>query len=272
MNEISSGVLIPSGAEIGNGVRIGPQSILTQFVTLESNVIINAGVVFEDGGPDRTFVRRSTRIGAGSTIAQGITIGRGAEACLGSVVLESVPPNAIVKGNPAQIIGYTTGLNNPAASCIVSPSSFTSSNVASIIPLEVSGAALYLTKKVTDLRGALTVGEFAADLPFIPRRYFIVFDVPSLELRGEHAHRECHEFLICVRGSCRVLLDDGYHRQEILLDRPNAAVHMPPMIWGTQHGHSADAALLVFCSHEYDASDYVRVYDEFLDLRYQEEK
>jgi UDP-2-acetamido-3-amino-2,3-dideoxy-glucuronate N-acetyltransferase len=77
------------------------------------------------------------------------------------------------------------------------------------------------------------------------KRYFIVFDVPSMETRGEHAHRECHQFLICVRGSCAVVADDGKNRQEFLLDRPDVGVHLPPMVWGIQYKYSADAVLLV---------------------------
>ena len=74
---------------------------------------------------------------------------------------------------------------------------------------------------VEDMRGNLSVGEYHRDIPFVPKRYFLVFDVPTPEVRGEHAHKLCHQFLICVRGSCRVLLDDGTHRREIMLDRPD---------------------------------------------------
>jgi hypothetical protein len=121
-------------------------------------------------------------------------------------------------------------------------------------------------RRVTDARGALTVGEVASELPFQPERYFIVFDVPSLELRGEHAHKECHQFLICVHGSCRVLIDDGVNRCEVTLDRPDLGVHMPPMIWGTQYRYSRDATLFVFASQAYRADDYIRDYASFAEL------
>jgi len=64
-------------------------------------------------------------------------------------------------------------------------------------------------RKVIDARGALTVGEMPDEMPFRPERYFVIYDVPSAELRGEHAHKRCEQFLICLHGSCRVLLDDG---------------------------------------------------------------
>ena len=120
--------------------------------------------------------------------------------------------------------------------------------------------------RVVDIRGSLTVGEFDRSIPFAAKRYFMVFDVPSMETRGEHAHRVCHQFLICVRGSCAVVADDGTHRQEFLLDRPDVGLHLPPMVWGIQYKYSADAILLVYASHYYDSADYIRNYAEFLEL------
>jgi hypothetical protein len=132
------------------------------------------------------------------------------------------------------------------------------------VDLGVSKSALYLMRRITDARGALTVGEVPTEVPFAPARYFVVFDVPSMELRGEHAHKECQQFLICLHGSCRVLLDDGVQRCEVTLDRPDMGVFMPAMIWGTQYRYSPDAVLLVFASRTYEADDYLRTYDEFL--------
>lgn len=119
-------------------------------------------------------------------------------------------------------------------------------------------------RRISDPRGSLTVGEVASELPFKPERYFLTFDVPSAELRGEHAHKQCQQFLICVHGSCQVMVDDGSNRSEVLLDRPDLGVFMPAMIWGTQHKYSSDAVLLVFASHRYDPDDYLRTYGDFL--------
>ncbi|HSR31217.1 MAG TPA: FdtA/QdtA family cupin domain-containing protein, partial [Anaerolineae bacterium] len=101
-------------------------------------------------------------------------------------------------------------------------------------------------------------------LPFMPRRYFIVFDVPSREVRGEHAHRECHQFLVCIKGNCSAVVDDGQDRAEILLDRPNLGLYIPPLTWATEYKYSPDAVLLVLASDIYRADDYIREYDEFL--------
>jgi len=133
----------------------------------------------------------------------------------------------------------------------------------SITGLGVGGCSLHQLRYVDDMRGNLSVGEFERDIPFTARRYFLIFDVPTREVRGEHAHRLCHQFLICVRGSCRVLLDDGEQRREVTLDRPDLGVYLPPMIWGTQHSYSSDAMLLVFASEYYDPAEYIRSYDEF---------
>jgi UDP-2-acetamido-3-amino-2,3-dideoxy-glucuronate N-acetyltransferase len=132
--------------------------------------------------------------------------------------------------------------------------------------LGVGGASLHQLRYVEDKRGDLSAGEFARDIPFIPKRYFFILDVPEPEVRGEHAHKLCHQFLLCIRGSCRLLLDDGEDSSEVTLDRPDVGVYVPPMVWGTQHSYSRDAVLLVFASDYYDPDDYIRSYVEFCAL------
>ena len=117
---------------------------------------------------------------------------------------------------------------------------------------------------VKDPRGDLSAGEFERQVPFAARRYFLVFDVPSKDVRGQHAHRECHQFLVCARGRCRVGIDDGRNSTDVLLDRPNLGLYLPPMIWTTHSRHSSDALLIVFASHYYDPADYIRDYVDFL--------
>ena len=114
------------------------------------------------------------------------------------------------------------------------------------------------------LRGALSFGEIDHPLPFLPKRYFVVFDVPTFEVRGQHAHLTLHEFLVCLRGRCEVVLDDGTTRDQILLNTPTLGLHIPPMVWSTQYKYSSDAIVLVLASDIYDASDYIREYDTYL--------
>jgi hypothetical protein len=115
-----------------------------------------------------------------------------------------------------------------------------------------------------DLRGTLSAAEFPTHLPFEPKRCFLVFDVPGKEVRGEHAHRLCQQFLVCARGSLSVVVDDGAKTEEVRLDRPDLGLYIPPLIWAVQYKYSSDALLLVLASHPYDPSDYIRDYDEFL--------
>ncbi len=92
----------------------------------------------------------------------------------------------------------------------------------------------------------------------------MVFNVPSEETRGQHAHFECEQYLICAKGRVSVLVDDGSNRQEYLLDSPSLGLYLPPMVWGVQYRYSGDAVLLVFASHAYDPADYIRDYSAFI--------
>jgi len=239
---IEAGARVGAGAHIGAGSRIGPNAVLesadgTQVVT----------------------VRERVRVGANSTVVAGVTIAPEAVVRPGAVVTRSVPPRAIVEGNPATIIGYVE-----TESVGRSQSGPAITAARGVESTQVRGVTLHRLPLIPDLRGSLTVGEFAQDIPFLPRRYFLVFGVPNREVRGEHAHRECHQFLICVRGSCSVVADDGERRVEVLLDAPEKGLYLPPWTWGIQYKYSSDAVLLVFASHHYDAADYIRDYAEYL--------
>lgn len=245
MRDYPQDCIVPQSAQIAESVTFGPRVVLA-----------GAGVILRD----------NVRLDAACVIGEGVHVGQGAWVKTGAVVLRSVPPNAIVEGNPAQVVGYLNGAHSDRRPDPRHVDIHGLGNLArpAQLSLNIGDSALYLMRRITDARGALTVGDVPTDLPFAPARYFVVFDVPSMELRGEHAHKECHQFLICLHGSCRVLLDDGVQRCEVTLDRPDMGVFMPAMIWGTQYRYSADAALLVFASRPYEADDYLRTYDEFL--------
>lgn len=244
------------------GNVISDDSYIPTSVRMEDGIVIGPRVVFSGG---ETIVRSDVTIEAAAVIGKDVALGQGVLVRAGAVVLQSAPPNSIVEGNPAQIVGYRESAPSGRGNIILrDASAFDAQDGPSKIELEAGDSALFQMHQVADARGALTVGEIDQDLPFSPKRYFMVFGVPSRELRGEHAHKKCHQFLVCAHGSCRVLLDDGERRCEVLLDRPNIGVHMPPMIWGTQYRYTSDAVLLVFASHLYDPQDYLRTYDEFL--------
>jgi acetyltransferase-like isoleucine patch superfamily enzyme/dTDP-4-dehydrorhamnose 3,5-epimerase-like enzyme len=245
-------VTLESGVRIGRGLRIGDDVFVGANTTLGGHSASHAG---ENRA---TTVGRSAWIGANATIVRGIAIGDCAKIAAGAVVTRTVPAHAIVRGNPATISGY------------VDTSAMPDSTVASLAmprgahPTPVPGVTLHEMVLVHDMRGDLSAGEFEREVPFAVRRYFMVFDVASEELRGEHAHRTCKQFIVCARGRCRVMVDDGTTRAEIVLDRPNRGLYVPPMVWAVQYQHSADALLLVFASDYYDPDDYIRDYSDFL--------
>jgi acetyltransferase-like isoleucine patch superfamily enzyme/dTDP-4-dehydrorhamnose 3,5-epimerase-like enzyme len=280
-----------SGARIGKNCNICANSLIEGRVTIGNNVTVKSGVQLWDGvrieddvfiGPNATFtndlfprskkyperfltstIKSGASIGANATILPGVTVSEGAMIGAGAVVTRNVPPNAIVVGNPARIIGYT----NANAERNGAPQQIRAERERPYFEeTNVRGVTIHHFPLIPDIRGSLTVGEFENQIPFIPKRYFMVFDVPSKETRGEHTHRKCHQFLICVRGSCAVLADDGESRTEVLLDTPSMGIYLPPLVWGVQYKYSTDAVLLVFASHSYDAADYIRDYSEFVQL------
>jgi UDP-2-acetamido-3-amino-2,3-dideoxy-glucuronate N-acetyltransferase len=265
---ICDGVFIENDVRIANRVTVKCGVQLWDGVSLEDDVFVGPNATFTNDKfprsralPDAfltTVVRRGASIGANATILPGVEIGAGAMVGAGAVVTRSLPANAIAVGNPAQIVGYM-GTERQA------PTAATAIDVASAdIEIGVRGVSLHEMPLIRDIRGSLSVGEFSAGLPFQPQRYFVVFDVPNREVRGEHAHRQCQQLMVCVRGSCAVLVDDGMSRAEVVLDRPNIGLYLPPLVWGTQYRYSADAMLLVFASHPYEGNDYIRSYEEFL--------
>ena len=267
---ICDGVFIENDVLIGNRVTIKCGVQLWDGLSVEDDVFIGPNATFtNDNFPrskaylaeyPRTVIRKGASIGANATILPGLEIGSGAMIGAGAVVTRSVPPNSIAVGNPARIIGYVgASAAEQGTPTVKSPKQ----DRERITPSDVRGVVLHELPYIEDMHGSLSVGEFERSVPFSPKRYFLVFDVPSSEIRGEHAHRACCQFLVCVKGSCKVVADDGKHRREFLLDRPNLGLYLPAMTWGVQYKYSGDAVLLVFASHFYDPEDYIRDYGEF---------
>jgi len=198
-------------------------------------------------------------IGADAIILPGLTIGQYAMVGVRAVVTRDVLPCAKVVGNPARIVGYDKSRQHLLL-LIDSRKDLESQSIKT----GVRSMKLYELTLISDLRGSLTMAQYADSLPFIPKRVFLVFDVPGKEVRGKHAHRSCHQFLMCVTGSCTVLAEDGNNRVEFVLDRPNLGLYLPPMVWGFQYKYSPDAVLMVLASDVYDANDYIHDYDLFL--------
>ena len=119
--------------------------------------------------------------------------------------------------------------------------------------------------KMHDPEGNLTYMYENVHVPFNINRVFYSYDIPGGEDRGAHAHKECHQFLIAASGSFEVVLDDGVNKRTVLLNRPFWGLHVPPGIWASEQGFSSGSICLVLASHGYDADDYIRNYDDYLE-------
>jgi len=112
--------------------------------------------------------------------------------------------------------------------------------------------------------GALGVVERDSPFPFPIKRVYFLYDVPSIAVRGSHAHKKLSQLIVAVSGSFRVNLDDGRDTRQYELKSPDTGLTVPPGYWRTLTDFSAGSAALVFASEEYDPDDYIRNYDEFL--------
>jgi len=226
--------------EVGVDVRVGALACVA------------GGARLEDGA----------HVGEGAVVSPGVRIGARARVEPGAVVTHDVPSGAVVQGHPAVIVGYVDAPTRSA----VAAEQMRGAAQSSVSVSAVRGVQLHTLREVQDLRGFLCAAEFDLDLPFVPKRCFWVYAVPNQQIRGEHAHRQCAQFLVAVKGQLRVVTDDGTRREEFWLDRPNLGLYLPPMTWGIQYGYSEDAVLMVLASDPYDPQDYIRQYDEFLSL------
>ena len=259
---------------VENDVRIGDR------VTVKCGVQLWDGLVVEDDvfiGPNATFsndpfprskktpplftkmvVRSGASIGANATVLPGVTVGRNAMVGAGAVVTHDVPAHAIVSGNPAAIVGYVDSA--PAA-----VSGEPAAPPAAETDPGVLGVTLHRVDVFEDLRGRLAVNEVPG-LPFTPQRILTLFDVPTRRVRGERAYRTQSQLLICLKGDCRVLVDDGARRREIFLDEPAMGLHIKPVVWTVLYRFFPDALVLALASGTYDPEDYIRDYEEFSSL------
>jgi len=243
-------------AEVGMGTSVEAFALVAADCVLGDDCTVGGGAQILTGAR----LGKGSVVGENAVVQPGIVVARGSVVEAGSVVADPVPPNAIVRGNPARIIGYVGGDAGLQAMPRVE-------HVARLgdQPTRIRNASVHRLTRADDLRGSLMAADFAS-LPFAPTRIFTVSDVPSEHIRGSHAHRECAQLLVCVRGSLNVVLDDGVTREEFVLEDSEFGLHVPPMSWSTQYKYSLDATLLVLASHPYDPADYIRDYDEFLRL------
>jgi acetyltransferase-like isoleucine patch superfamily enzyme len=265
---ICDGVFIENDVVLGDRVTIKSGVQLWDGVRLADDVFVGPNVTFANDKfprsrayPERfpeTVIEAGASLGANCTVLPGLRIGRHAMIGAGSVVTSDVPPFAIVTGNPARITAYVDAAGHamPRPRPVEPPPS---GEPAPVIP----GVNLHTLRGADDLRGTLSVAEVGQDIPFEVKRFFAVYDVPSKSVRGERAHRTCQQFLVCLRGSVSLVVDDGRQRAEMILDQATVGVHVRNMIWTVLYRHTEDAVTLNFASEHYDPADYIRDYDEF---------
>lgn len=121
--------------------------------------------------------------------------------------------------------------------------------------------------KISNRSGNISIVEGLKNLPFVPKRLFYIYDIPAGESRGAHAHKECHQFIIAASGSFEVLINDGVNKRTITLNRPFYGLHLPPGIWAQEVNFSSGAICLVLASDIYNADDYIRNFDDFINLK-----
>jgi acetyltransferase-like isoleucine patch superfamily enzyme/dTDP-4-dehydrorhamnose 3,5-epimerase-like enzyme len=253
---ICDGVFIEGDATVGDRVTVKCGVQLWSGVTLEDDVFVGPNATFTNDlfprsrqYPEsfaRTIVRRGASIGANATLLPGITIGERAMIGAGAVVTHVVPAGAIAVGNPARVVGTVDDRRGPGE------------KAPRALEQDVMGIRAINLPEIVDARGSLTFAQFDDHLPFIPRRYFTVMDVPSGARRGGHAHRTDQEFIVVLRGRVVIALDDGRRPQRYELDSPQRGLYVPPMVWIDLEEIAADAIILCLAAAEFRESDYIR--------------
>ena len=117
-----------------------------------------------------------------------------------------------------------------------------------------------------DERGSLVTLEGTKSVPFNIKRVYYIFGTKEGISRGFHAHLNLKQVAVCVKGSCQFVLDNGKQRQEVILDSPTKGLLIEDLTWREMFNLSPDCVLLVLASEYYDELDYIRNYDEFLEI------
>lgn len=128
-------------------------------------------------------------------------------------------------------------------------------------------ARLFDLPRILDERGNLSFLQEKDQVPFDIRRVYWIYDVPGGEERGSHAFRLTDEIVIALSGSFDVVLHDGQTEFTHSLNRSYNALHVPRMHWRTLRNFSTNSLALILASTEYDATDYLRDFDEFRRVR-----
>lgn len=127
--------------------------------------------------------------------------------------------------------------------------------------------ALINLPKIVDPRGNLSFIEEFVHIPFKIKRTYWIYDVPGGEVRGGHAFKEQHEFIVALSGSFDVLVDNGIHKKTFFLNRSYYGLYIPSGFWRQMLNFSTNSLAMVLSSTLFSEEDYIRNYDEFLKFR-----
>ena len=119
-------------------------------------------------------------------------------------------------------------------------------------------------QELGDPRGHLVVAESNKEVPFLIQRIFYIYGTKEGVVRGKHANRESEFMLINLQGSVKIVIDDGRQKDTVILNKAHQGVYLDKMVWKDMCEFSSDSILLVLSSMSYDASEYIRDYDEFV--------
>lgn len=122
--------------------------------------------------------------------------------------------------------------------------------------------------KVHTTSGNITVLENGINIPFDVKRIYYLYDVPSGEKRGGHAHYKLEQYIVAASGSFDVIIDDGVNKRRIALNRPNLALHIVPGLWRSLDNFSSGAICMVLASQLYSEQDYIRNYKKYKELKF----
>ncbi len=122
----------------------------------------------------------------------------------------------------------------------------------------------YAFQQHGDERGMLVALEQYGDIPFEIKRVYYMYQTKKDVRRGFHAHKSLQQILVCIHGSCKVLLDNGTEKKTVSLERPYEGLYVANNMWREMYDFSEDAVLLVLASEMYQEEDYIRDYEEFL--------
>lgn len=121
-------------------------------------------------------------------------------------------------------------------------------------------------KPLGDERGSLVALEGNISVPFTIKRVYYIFGTKEGVARGFHAHRNLKQVAVCVTGSCRFVLDNGKHRESVMLKDATTGLVIDDLTWREIYDFSPDCVLMVLASECYDESDYVRDYSAFKEM------